>query len=253
MVWAENLQQSSVLERKNNSTTAKKITQSLRFPAHMLDHETHKYHWAYHFPKTHAVSWLLKRTLDILASLLAMVLLFPLFLLIGLAIRVDSPGPILFEQERVGLRGKRFRMFKFRSMTTNAERELNALSPVPDAGKMFKMKQDPRITRVGKFLRKYSLDELPQLINVLRGEMSLVGPRPPLVREVMRYQPWHHVRLATLPGMTGVWQIFGRSDVLEFDQVVALDQQYLARFSFLNDLILIARTIPAVIAAKGSY
>ncbi len=241
------------------------MMQSLRLAVPMpngqaSDHEStgfsdyqEDYYWAYDFPRTHPVSWFFKRWLDVMASLLAMVLLLPLLVLIGLAIWIDSPGPVLFLQERVGLRGKRFRMLKFRSMTPNAERERNALSALAEPGNMFKMKRDPRVTRVGKFLRKYSLDELPQLVNVLRGEMSLVGPRPPLAEEVARYQPWHHVRLATVPGMTGVWQVFGRSDVLAFDQVVALDQRYLAEFSFINDLILIARTIPAVISAKGSY
>jgi lipopolysaccharide/colanic/teichoic acid biosynthesis glycosyltransferase len=245
--------QPSVLERKQNALFLERVAQSLNASAPLLDEEREHYYRAYDFPKTHPGQWLLKRALDTFAALMALAVFFPLFLLIGLAIRLDSPGPILFYQERVGLRGKPFRMLKFRSMVLNAEQRLSELSSTEGSGKMFKLKQDPRITRVGKFLRKFSLDELPQLINVLRGEMSLVGPRPPLPREVQAYQPWHHVRLATLPGMTGVWQVFGRSDILDFDQVVALDQQYLKNFSFVNDLILIAQTIPAVISTKGSY
>lgn len=211
------------------------------------------YYWAYDFPTAKPLDWLLKRSFDILASLLTLALLFPFFLLIALAIRLDSSGPVLFSQVRVGHRGKRFHMLKFRSMSQDAEFRQADLLEDNENEVMFKIKDDPRITRIGKFLRKYSLDEFPQLLNVLKGEMSLVGPRPPLPREVSMYQPWHHSRLSTLPGLTGAWQVFGRSNIQNFDQVVSLDFYYLENFSFLNDLRLILRTIPVVISAKGSY
>ena len=200
------------------------------------------------------IQWLLKRGLDYGLALFALLLFSPLLLIIAIAIKMDSPGPILFKQTRIGLNGRRFDMFKFRSMYTDAEARLEKLMSQNEAGKgMFKMTNDPRITPLGQTLRKFSLDELPQIFNVLRGEMSLVGPRPPLVRELEHYEPWHYVRFGTMPGMTGLWQVSGRSSIKSFDQVVQLDYQYISQWRFPLDIQLILKTIPAVLFARGAH
>jgi exopolysaccharide biosynthesis polyprenyl glycosylphosphotransferase len=197
--------------------------------------------------------WLLKRSLDRLLSLLGLVLILPLLLLTALAIKLESPGPVLFKQKRIGLHGKTFHIYKFRSMYQDAEQRLESLLNTNQTNSMmFKMFDDPRVTKVGKFIRKFSIDELPQLLNVLRGEMSLVGPRPPLPREVAAYQDWQHVRLATVPGLTGAWQVFGRSSVTKFERVVELDFKYLYNWSLLVDLGLLLRTVPIVLTGKGA-
>jgi len=199
-------------------------------------------------------SYLLKRVLDTAVSALALIVLLPLFILTAIAIWVENPGPVFYTQIRVGLNGKHFRFYKFRSMVMNADnikKELVA-SNESSAGVIFKMKQDPRITKVGKIIRKFSIDELPQLINVLKGDMSLVGPRPPLPSEVAEYTLEERKRLHIIPGITCLWQVSGRSDIPFTDQV-RLDMQYIQSASFLNDIILLLKTIPAVLTGRGAY
>ena len=194
-----------------------------------------------------------RRALDLAVSAIALLLLLPLFALIALAIRLDSPGPVLFIQRRVGKDGREFPVFKFRSMFTDAEQRLDILLGANERnGPVFKMRQDPRVTRVGRILRKCSFDELPQLINILRGEMSLVGPRPALPREVALYSPEQHLRLSVTPGLTGLWQVSGRAN-LTFEQAMDLDLEYIRRQSFALNVVLIARTVPAVLTAHGAY
>ena len=196
---------------------------------------------------------IVKRAIDIIASATALIALAPLLGLIALAIMLDSPGPVLFRQTRVGKDGKTFTLHKFRSMRVGAEQEQDKLAERNEAtGPLFKMRDDPRLTRVGKILRRFSLDELPQLLNVLRGEMSLVGPRPPLPKEVDEYQEWHKKRLEIAPGLTGLWQVSGRSD-LTFDEMVLLDIYYIENWSPALDTIITLRTIPRVIFGDGAY
>lgn len=194
-----------------------------------------------------------KRAFDLVVGTLLLVLLSPLFLFITIAVRRDSPGPAIFSQERVGLNGERFHMLKFRSMVVDAESHLPTLLDRTDGnGVLFKMRSDPRVTRVGAVLRRYSLDELPQLINVLRGEMSLVGPRPPLASEVERYDDWARRRLLVRPGITGLWQTQGRSD-LSWDDSVRLDLYYVENWSLTGDIVILYRTARAVVQAQGAY
>ncbi len=200
-----------------------------------------------------ATALLFKRIVDTCGALLGLTLGAPLLGLIALAIRLDSPGPILFRQQRVGKDKQLFMMYKFRSMREGAEAELEELREYNEAdGPLFKMRDDPRLTRVGTLLRRTSLDELPQLLNVLRGEMSLVGPRPPVQEEVEQYQPWHLQRLAVPPGMTGLWQVSGRSE-LTFDEMVLLDLYYIEHWSPWLDLMIMLRTIPKVLLGDGAY
>jgi exopolysaccharide biosynthesis polyprenyl glycosylphosphotransferase len=204
-------------------------------------------------PMDHRFQWAAKRMFDLSATILGLVVILPLLAFITLAIRLDSPGPVLFKQQRVGLHGKMFQVYKFRSMHPDAEARLQELLENNQTnGGMFKMVDDPRLTRVGKFLRKYSLDEFPQLLNVLKGHMSLVGPRPPIARELNVYDRWHHVRFATLPGMTGAWQVNGRSSITNFDQVVALDFDYIAHWSLWSDIKILLKTFPVVLFGKGA-
>ena len=194
-----------------------------------------------------------KRAVDVLIAGMALVLISPLWALIALAIKLDSPGPILFRQERLGLHGKPFTVFKFRSMHLDAEEQLEKLRARNEAaGPLFKIKDDPRRTRVGRFIRRTSLDELPQFINVLRGEMSMVGPRPGLASEVAQYQDWHKKRLAVVPGITGLWQVSGRSE-LTFDEMVMLDIYYAENWSLGMDLRIMLRTIPQLLFGDGAY
>jgi exopolysaccharide biosynthesis polyprenyl glycosylphosphotransferase len=195
----------------------------------------------------------LKRVFDVAVSSVLLVCLAPIMLLIALAIKLDSPGPIFFVQERIGENGRPFRMYKFRSMVANAEDRLEEvvdLDALPEPA--FKLRHDPRVTRVGRFLRRTSLDELPQLWNVWRGEMSLVGPRPEEARIVARYSPWHRKRLAVKPGVTGPMQVNGRGD-LSLDERVRLELHYIQHYSLWQDLCLLARTLPAVLSGRGSY
>ncbi|MCU0507492.1 MAG: undecaprenyl-phosphate glucose phosphotransferase [Anaerolineae bacterium] len=195
----------------------------------------------------------LKRIVDVAISGTALALISPLWGMIALAIKLDSPGPILFRQERIGMRGKPFTVFKFRSMRVDAEEQLARLRELNEAsGPLFKVREDPRRTRVGRFIRRTSLDELPQLINVLRGEMSIVGPRPGLASEVAQYQDWHRKRLAVLPGITGLWQVSGRSE-LTFDEMVMLDIYYAENWSLGLDLRIMIRTVPQVLFGDGAY
>jgi exopolysaccharide biosynthesis polyprenyl glycosylphosphotransferase len=194
-----------------------------------------------------------KRALDVAISAVALLLLSPALLMIATAVRLDSKGPVIFRQVRLGLGGRPFEILKFRTMVHDAESRLEELRSFNESdGPLFKIKRDPRITTVGRVLRRWSLDELLQFVNVLRGDMSLVGPRPPLPREVARYEPRHLVRLRGKPGITGLWQVSGRSD-LSFDDMVRLDRQYLENWSIGMDMQIIARTASAVMARKGAY
>jgi exopolysaccharide biosynthesis polyprenyl glycosylphosphotransferase len=194
-----------------------------------------------------------KRAFDILAGGLLLVLLSPLFLVIAVAVRRDSVGPAFFRQERVGFRGRRFRMAKFRSMVTDAEAMQPALLEQSDGnGVLFKLKTDPRVTRLGAILRKYSLDELPQLFNVIRGSMSLVGPRPHPASDVLHYEAIDMRRLLVKPGMTGLWQVGGRSG-LSWEESVRLDLYYVENWSLMGDLIILWRTIKAVTRPEAAY
>ena len=196
---------------------------------------------------------LVKRLIDVTVAAVGLVLCAPLFLLIALAIRLDSPGPIIFRQTRVGLRGRHFEIYKFRSMHVGAEEQQDMLADMNEAdGPIFKIRDDPRLTRVGRILRRLSMDELPQLVNVLRGEMSLVGPRPPIPAEVEKYQEWHKKRLEAPPGMTGLWQVSGRSR-LSFDEMVLLDIYYIENWSLWLDFKILMRTIPKVLLGEGAY
>ena len=195
----------------------------------------------------------MKRAMDIVLAAAGLVLTAPLMALVALLIRWDSPGPILFRQVRVGRDGRLFTLYKFRSMRVGAEEEKARLQALNEAtGPLFKIRDDPRLTRVGRLLRRLSIDELPQLWNVLRGDMSLVGPRPPVPSEVEQYQPWHRKRLAIDPGMTGLWQVSGRSE-LTFDEMVMLDLYYAENWSLWLDFKIILRTIPTVILGTGAY
>lgn len=196
---------------------------------------------------------LVKRVMDIGLSLFGLISLSPLFLCLAILIRLDSKGPVFFKQKRIGKNGIQFLMYKFRSMYINAEEEREKLLARNEAeGPVFKIKEDPRITKVGKFIRKYSLDEFPQLINVLFGHMSLIGPRPPLPEEVSLYSDEYWRRLDVRPGMTGLWQVSGRSD-LTFQEWVQLDIQYIERWSFALELKILIKTIPVVLKGNGAY
>jgi exopolysaccharide biosynthesis polyprenyl glycosylphosphotransferase len=194
------------------------------------------------------VQWFLKRIVDVLGSGLGLIVLFPLLLMVALAIKLESPGPIIYKQQRIGFRGRKFNMYKFRSMRQDADALLAQLLEKNETNNgMFKMFNDPRVTKVGRFIRKYSIDELPQLFNVLKGDMSLVGPRPPIVRELKHYDSWHYYRFTTLPGLTGIWQVSGRSRIKEFDTVVKMDYHYINNWNILLDLKLILKTVPVVL------
>ncbi|MEW4309198.1 sugar transferase [Rossellomorea marisflavi] len=195
-----------------------------------------------------------KRIVDIIGASIGLLVLSVLFIVVIIAIKVEDPkGPIFFSQLRVGIDGKEFRMFKFRSMVFNAEGMLQKLVDKNEvAGAMFKMKNDPRITKVGKVIRKTSIDELPQLVNVLLGHMSLVGPRPPLPREVEVYSAYERQRLLVQPGCTGLWQVSGRNS-LGFTEMVELDLKYIAKRTIAFDILIIVKTFKEVIAPKGAY
>ena len=201
---------------------------------------------------TNELLLMVRRILDMAGSFLLLAILSPLFLLIGFFIRLDSSGPAIYRQIRCGLNGRKFWFYKFRSMIDGAEQQKGGLTPYNLMnGPVFKMENDPRITRVGRFLRKSSLDEIPQLFNVLRGDMSLVGPRPPLPEEVAQYKGWQKRRLSMKPGITGLWQVSGRN-LLDFDDWMKMDLAYIDHWSLWLDLKILLKTIPAVFSRKGA-
>jgi exopolysaccharide biosynthesis polyprenyl glycosylphosphotransferase len=194
----------------------------------------------------------LKRIIDIVASSLALAMLLPLLTLTAVAIKLTSRGPVLFRQQRVGRHGRAFDMLKFRSMVQNAEALKAKLAAQNEqAGPVFKMRVDPRVTRIGRVIRKYSIDELPQLINVLRGDMSIVGPRPPLATEVAKYEAWQRRRLSVRPGLTCVWQVSGRNQI-GFEEWMLLDMRYIDHWSLAQDFQLILKTLPVVFTGRGA-
>jgi exopolysaccharide biosynthesis polyprenyl glycosylphosphotransferase len=194
----------------------------------------------------------IKRLFDIAAAAAGLLVLSPLLLGVALIIKLTSRGPIFFHQERVGLHGRRFKMLKFRSMVVNAEALKAQLAARNEqSGPVFKIKNDPRITPIGRFIRKYSIDELPQLINVLRGDMSVVGPRPPVPPEVAQYEPWQRRRLSVRPGLTCIWQVSGRNQI-SFEEWMYLDMQYIDHWSLKSDMSLILKTLPVVVTGRGA-
>lgn len=204
------------------------------------------------YPEFTGVRYATKRAFDIVVSSLALLVLWPVMLVTALLVRADG-GPALFVQERIGLDGRRFRLVKFRSMVPDAEKLLSNLLPFSDGnGVLFKMRDDPRVTPIGAILRRYSLDELPQLWNVLRGDMSLIGPRPPLLREVESYEQWVQRRLLVKPGITGLWQVSGRSD-LSWEDSVRLDLYYVENWSLTGDLVILWRTVRTLLRGHGAY
>ena len=205
------------------------------------------------FPTAPVPHLFVKRFCDITISLIILLFLSPILIAAALAVRLTSKGPIVFKQVRVGRGGRYFWCYKFRSMCIDAEAQKNQLMHLNEAsGPVFKMKRDPRITPVGAFIRKFSIDELPQFFNVLKGEMSLVGPRPPVPSEVAQYTVYHRGRLAVQPGLTCLWQIGGRSNV-SFERWVELDLLYIETMSFNNDVKILVKTIPAVLKGSGAH
>jgi exopolysaccharide biosynthesis polyprenyl glycosylphosphotransferase len=197
-----------------------------------------------------ALSW--KYIFDFIFSLIVVTLWMPILVIIGIAIKASSKGPIIFKQKRVGLHGREFEIYKFRTMVQNAEKMKAELINQNEAdGPVFKIKDDPRITRIGKFLRKTNLDEFPQFFNVLKGDMSLVGPRPPIMKEVMQYKPWQLRRLSMRPGITCSWQITPQRNKISFEDWMKLDLQYIDNWSFENDLLLTFKTIRSILLGSG--
>ena len=197
--------------------------------------------------------WALKRGFDLLLAGLTVVVGLPLWIVIAAAIKLTSRGPVFYADERVGLGERTFKMLKFRTMVADAAGRQAALEQANEAtGALFKIRNDPRVTGVGRFLRRFSIDEVPNVLNVLRGQMSLVGPRPLPLRDNAKLEPWHRRRSNVLPGMTGLWQIAGRSD-LSFDDLVRLDFYYLENWSLWLDITILVKTIPAVVSRRGAY
>jgi exopolysaccharide biosynthesis polyprenyl glycosylphosphotransferase len=205
-------------------------------------------------PQYYAANRLLKRVFDLVGAAALLALLLPVFLVTAVAIRVDSRGPVFFRQRRAGLAGRSFTILKFRSMVTDAESQLADLTRHADAGNevLFKLRHDPRVTPVGRIIRRFSIDELPQLLNVITGSMSLVGPRPPLMTEMQLYGPEARRRLLVKPGMTGLWQVSGRSN-LAWEETVRLDMYYVENWSLTADLAILWRTAKAVLKSEGAY
>jgi lipopolysaccharide/colanic/teichoic acid biosynthesis glycosyltransferase len=206
-------------------------------------------------PGLRARQLLLKRAMDVTGATLGLVLLAPIFAAIAVAVKLSSRGPVLFRQQRVGRGGTIFMITKFRSMVMDAESRRSDIadqSMYPDL-RLFKVKQDPRVTRLGNFLRRSSLDELPQLINVIRGEMSLVGPRPPLPSEVDLYEEHHYTRFDMKPGITGPWQVSGRNAITDFEEVIRLETDYMREWSIWKDLAILLKTIPVVFTMRDAH
>lgn len=202
--------------------------------------------------KPRPFQWAIKRLADIFLASLGLILLSPLMLIVAAIIKLGDGGPVFFRQDRVGLHGATFTFLKFRSMVMNAEALKDELMKFNEqTGPAFKMKHDPRITKVGRFIRKYSIDELPQLINILRGDMTIVGPRPPVPREVAEYKPWHRRRLSVRPGLTCYWQVGGRNEI-GFEEWMLLDLRYVDHWSLVRDVELILKTIPVVLLGRGA-
>ena len=205
------------------------------------------------FLKKKRMYFAIKRGTDVILSLLALIILSPLFLVIAIAIRVDSKGKVIFSQLRTGKDGKPFAMYKFRSMTQGAEARRNSLLVLNEMdGPVFKITNDPRVTKVGKFIRSYSIDELPQLVNILRGEMSIVGPRPLVVYETAKFTEYENMRHLVKPGLTCYWQIRGRNK-LTFEEWIYLDLKYITKMSLITDFKLILLTLKAVVRKEGAY
>jgi exopolysaccharide biosynthesis polyprenyl glycosylphosphotransferase len=196
----------------------------------------------------------LKRAIDVVGAALGLLLLSPLFAVLAIAIKLDSRGPVFFTQRRAGIGGRPFRMLKLRTMRDGADGLKQELAYLNRSGdpRLFKIMEDPRVTRVGAWLRRWSLDELPQLVNVLRGEMSLVGPRPFFESDLDYYELHHFGRLGARPGITGLWQVNGRSDIVDFEEVVELDTRYIREWSLLLDLKILLQTVPAVARRHGA-
>jgi exopolysaccharide biosynthesis polyprenyl glycosylphosphotransferase len=204
-------------------------------------------------PVFDGIDFALKRTFDLVVSVLLLAVLSPVLLAIAIAIKLSSRGPVLYASVRPGIAGRPFNCFKFRTMRPDADQAQDDLESLNESsGALFKIREDPRLTRVGRFLRRYSLDELPQLANVVRSEMSLVGPRPLPMRDFERLEDWHKKRYLVLPGITGLWQVSGRSE-LDFDDLVRLDFLYLERWSMILDLSILLKTIPAVLTRRGAF
>jgi exopolysaccharide biosynthesis polyprenyl glycosylphosphotransferase len=204
-------------------------------------------------PVFEGVDYAVKRSFDLVLSCLGLILLSPLLLATAIAIKLSSRGPAIYRSERPGMAGKPFFCFKFRTMREHADQIQDELEPLNElSGALFKIRDDPRMTVVGRFLRRFSLDELPQLVNVVRGEMSLVGPRPLPMRDFNRLEDWHKKRYLVLPGITGLWQVSGRAE-LDFDDLVRLDFLYLERWSIMLDLSILLKTIPAVLTRRGAF
>ncbi len=204
-------------------------------------------------PVFEGIDYALKRTFDLVFATLGLILLSPVLLASAIAVRLSSRGPVIYRSVRPGIAGKPFYCFKFRTMRDRSDQIQDDLEPLNEqTGALFKIRRDPRLTKVGRFLRRFSLDELPQLANVVRGEMSLVGPRPLPMRDFERLEEWHKKRYLVLPGITGLWQVSGRSE-LDFDDLVRLDFLYLERWSMLLDLSILLKTIPAVLTRRGAF
>lgn len=200
------------------------------------------------------IHWMVKRSFDIISSILGLLILAPIMIITAIAIKLESKGPIIYKNKRTGIWGKEFYLYKFRSMREDAERlEDSVRAQFNEADNvMYKMDNDPRITNVGKFIRKYSLDELPQLFNVIKGDMSVVGPRPRASKDLILYKNWHFVFFATLPGITGMWGANGRSSIKDFDTVVKMEYDYITNWNVWLDFHLIFKTIPAVLIGKNA-
>ena len=208
----------------------------------------------YHTITLNAYEQFVKRITDIVISLVGAIVTLPIMIITAIAIKLDSPGPVLFKQLRVGQNGRTFYIYKFRSMCQDAESKLEELKSQNEMqGAMFKIADDPRITKVGKFIRKTSIDELPQFFNVLKGEMSIVGTRPPTVEEVLQYKRSQWRRISIKPGITGLWQISGRNQITDFDKVVELDLKYIDNWTLFGDVVIIIKTIGALIKRRGAY
>ena len=208
----------------------------------------------YHTITLNSYEQAIKRAMDFVFSLISIIIVSPVMLITAIAIKLDSPGPVIFKQVRVGQNGRTFNMYKFRSMCQDAEERKDELMEQNEMdGFMFKIKDDPRVTRVGKFIRRTSIDELPQLINVLMGDMSLVGTRPPTIDEVAKYKRGQWRRISIKPGVTGLWQISGRNDIRSFDEVVELDLRYIDNWTLEEDIAILFKTVGVLLTKKGAY